>query len=139
MFIGLSTTFVHQTDHRILFMILQSLIQELDAERERRWKAEQAARKMVDAIKELQLKGFSPFSVLSRVVRIVADVSMQWREKFSLQTIVYLVRFPVPKPCVLWVTFACFFSLLYSEKLRDTPVSLPGKKNYALCSHAITT
>ena len=118
MFIGLSTTFVHQTDHRILFMMLQSLIQELDAERERRWKAEQAARKMVDAIKELQLKGFSPFSVLSRVVRIIADVSMQWRKKFSLQTIVYLVRFPVPKPCVLWVKFACFF--LYSTLLYST-------------------
>ncbi|XP_015774025.1 PREDICTED: leucine-rich repeat and coiled-coil domain-containing protein 1-like [Acropora digitifera] len=40
-----------EDDERIL-----SLIQELDAERERRWKAEQAARKMVDAIKELQLK-----------------------------------------------------------------------------------
>ena len=46
-----------ETDDRILFIILQSLIQELDAERERRWKAEQAARKMVDAIKEMQLKG----------------------------------------------------------------------------------
>ncbi|KAJ7376666.1 leucine rich repeat [Desmophyllum pertusum] len=33
-----------------------SLIQELDSERERRWKAEQAARRMVDAVKELQLK-----------------------------------------------------------------------------------
>lgn len=33
-----------------------SLIQELDSERERRWKAEQAARRMVDAIKEMQLK-----------------------------------------------------------------------------------
>lgn len=31
-----------------------SLIQELDSERERRWKAEQAARRMVEAIKELQ-------------------------------------------------------------------------------------
>ncbi|XP_015774024.1 PREDICTED: leucine-rich repeat and coiled-coil domain-containing protein 1-like [Acropora digitifera] len=40
-----------EDDEKIL-----SLIQELDAERERRWKAEQAARKMVDAIKELQLK-----------------------------------------------------------------------------------
>ena len=107
MFIGLSTTIVHKTDHRILFMMLQSLIQELDAERERRWKAEQAARKMVDAIKELQLKGFSPFSVLSRVVRIIADVSMQWREKFSLQTIVYLVRFPEPRTGTTLVEAEC--------------------------------
>ncbi|KAL9975413.1 hypothetical protein ACROYT_G012573 [Oculina patagonica] len=38
-----------------------SLIQELDAERERRWKAEQAARRMVDAVKELQVKGLVEF------------------------------------------------------------------------------
>ncbi|EDO35300.1 predicted protein, partial [Nematostella vectensis] len=35
----------------------QSLIQELEAERERRWKAEQAGRKLVDHIKTLQTKG----------------------------------------------------------------------------------
>lgn len=34
-----------------------SLIQELDSERERRWKAEEAAKKMVDAMKEMQIKG----------------------------------------------------------------------------------
>lgn len=35
---------------------LQSLIQELEGERERRWKAEQAGRKLVDHIKALQDK-----------------------------------------------------------------------------------
>ena len=38
-------------------IIFQSLIQELDLERERRWKAEQAALKLVDHVKELQIKG----------------------------------------------------------------------------------
>ena len=41
----------------LLFCLFQSLIQELDSERERRWKAEQAARRMVDAVKEMQIKG----------------------------------------------------------------------------------
>ncbi len=35
----------------------QSLIQELDLERERRWKAEQAALKLVEHVKELQNRG----------------------------------------------------------------------------------
>jgi len=73
-----------------------SLIQELDSERERRWKAEQAARRMVDAIKEMQLKGFC--LVLLRIITmtsyrfrsikkkkcyIITKKSMQWNDLLS--------------------------------------------------------
>ena len=40
-------------------------MRELEAERERRWKSEQATKKLVDHIKELQAKGeYSPLSLL---------------------------------------------------------------------------
>ena len=37
----------------------QNLMRELESERERRWKAEQATKKLVDHIKQLQIKGQS--------------------------------------------------------------------------------
>ncbi len=38
-------------------IVFQNLMQELEVERERRWKAEQAAKKLIDHIKELKSKG----------------------------------------------------------------------------------
>ena len=43
----------------IFHVCLQQLTQELETERERRWKAEQAARKLTDHIRDLQGKGGS--------------------------------------------------------------------------------
>jgi hypothetical protein len=45
------------TGSSIDLYLFQSLIQELDLERERRWKAEQATLKLVEHVKELQNKG----------------------------------------------------------------------------------
>ena len=36
--------------------VFQQLLKELEGERERRWKAEQAARKLADHVKDLQTK-----------------------------------------------------------------------------------
>ena len=42
-------------------------MQELEEERERRWKAEQAARKLVDTVKEMQEKSKSTILLISEV------------------------------------------------------------------------
>ncbi|XP_077983130.1 leucine-rich repeat and coiled-coil domain-containing protein 1-like [Glandiceps talaboti] len=47
---------LEKLENQLANLIREALMQELDNERERRWKAEQAARKLVDHIKELQSK-----------------------------------------------------------------------------------
>ncbi len=45
------------TQNILADLYFQQLMQELETERERRWKSEQAAKKLVEHIKELQSKG----------------------------------------------------------------------------------